>query len=224
MIFFYPKTIESQTSKINGEIKVTKLLGTYRLVVGGYTQSGGLLHNIWGKALRSVKKKYKFKNPRILILGFAGGTAAKLVRTHWPKSRITGIEIDPVVIKLSKKYFQVGDIPDLDLIKEDAIKWTIEKAKSNRKISFDIILVDLYIGNNPAPGSQDSEFLKAVRKLISKNGIALFNRLIVKKEKSEVREFKEKLEEVFGTVIRISTPANAVFSVRKTLNSQRTKT
>lgn len=210
MVFFYPKTIEAQTSKINGEVKVIKLFGTYRVVAGGYTQSGGLVHAIWKTVLKEIKRKNQFKKPNILILGFGAGSAALIAHNLWPEAQITGIELDPVIIKFANNYFRVDTIPKLKIINEDAIEWVIDKEK-NKKEKFDIILVDLYIGGEPPAGSIQPPFIKAVSNLLENNGIALFNRLIKDDKKREEEAFTNKLSKVFNNVKKVPTPANVVY-------------
>lgn len=213
-MFFYPKTVETRNSKINGEIKVTKLLGSYRLIVGGCTQSGGLLNNIWKKALKSSKKDLNKKQPKILILGFGAGTAAQIIHNYWPQSTITGIEIDPIIIDLAKKYFKIDNIPQVKIIISDAIKWTLEKEKKQKNF-YDLILVDMYIGSRLPSEVKNSHFLKALNSIISPDGSIFFNQLIVKGKKQQIIELKTILDEIFVNVRRIRTPANAVFKAEK---------
>jgi spermidine synthase len=214
MVFFYPKTIEILTSKISGKIKVLKLFGSFRVVAGGYTQSGGLIHAIWDKVLKQIKKEKIIKKPNILILGLGAGSAAQVAHSLWPDAKITGIEIDPIMIKLAKKYFRIDSIPNLKIINQDAIGWVKEKA-DKRQDKFDLILIDLYVGEKPAPKSSDPTVLQAIRHLLKKDGLAIFNRLIKAGEKEDFKEFKNCLSEVFTTIKRIPSPANAIFAAYK---------
>lgn len=54
----------------------------------------------------------------ILVLGFATGTFAKLSRQFFPESQIDGVEIDPEIINLGKKYFSLQD-EDASIFVED---------------------------------------------------------------------------------------------------------
>lgn len=210
MVFFVPQLIETQKSKINGEVQVTKLFGSYRLVVGKYTQSGGLIHPIWKKALKWVKKRIKKDSPNILILGLGAGTAAKICNNLWPQSEITGIEIDPVVIDLAKKYFKLDSIPSLEVVKTDAIKWV---HKNTNKKKYDLILVDMYIGSEPPLKASSEQFLESIKNMLHTESLAIFNRLLIKEKTKDVEDFKTKLELNFPNLKRIRTPANAVFAV-----------
>lgn len=213
-MFFYPKTIETRKSKINGEIKVVKLLGTYRLVVGKYTQSGGLVYSIWKKALKKIKKQIKSSKPKILILGLGAGNAAEIANQYWPKAKIIGIDLDKIIIELGKKYFLLDKISNLTIIQTDAIKWVTNKSKE-KKEAFDIIIIDLYIGTNPPKEVSSDYFLKQIHRLLSLNGLAVFNRLTIKGQRQKTKKFKSKLETIFKTVQKVPTPANLVLSVHK---------
>lgn len=213
MVFFIPKTVETRTSEINGKIKVVKVYGKLSINAGGFTQSGGLIHIIWEKVLRRIEAQQKFIAPDILILGLGAGSAAGIATGLWPESQITGIEIDPLMIELGNKYLNLSSIPNLNLVNEDAMAWVAEKANETQR--FDLILVDLYIGGNPPRQSLAKPFLKGVSHLLKKDSLAVFNRLIRKGNKAELKEFKEKLDHVFGKIERVPTPANAVFTAYK---------
>ncbi len=209
MVFFYPKTVETKISKINGEIRVVKLLNTYRIVVGGYTQSGGLIEPIWKKALQYVKKNSNKSHHDVLILGLGAGTSAQLINQIWPNAYIVGIEIDPHIISLAKKYFKLSEITNLDVIKSDAFRWLTDSKKSLRS-TFDLILVDMYVGEFPPVETASDEFLMNIKQILTKDGIILFNRLMTKKNKADVSAFKTKITQVFPVVKRIRTPANVM--------------
>ncbi|MFH1863767.1 MAG: hypothetical protein ABIJ85_02580, partial [bacterium] len=102
------KILEERKSKYNGDIKVVKSLGygTY-IQVEGLTQSGGVVTDVWRTTLKKLRTK-EIKN--CLILGLGGGSAAKLVRKYWPDCKIIGVDIDPVMAELGKKYLGLGQI------------------------------------------------------------------------------------------------------------------
>lgn len=219
MVFFFPKTIEKRTSKLNGTIEVVKLLGSYSLVVAGYTQSGGLIQTIWEKSLRKIKKDISKRNPKILILGLGAGTAAQIANHLWPKAEIKGIELDPEVIRLANKYFNLNQIPNLEIIIDDAIDWVNPLLTTHNPASpagrpqlYDLILVDLYLGGNVVPQSRSKGFLESLNNLLAENGVVLINQLIKKEKKGEAVKLKKTLSKVFPRVERIPTPANAVFA------------
>ena len=154
-------------SKFNGQIKIKKYLWETSVWVGGFEQSGPLVKAVWQKALKNVTIAPK----SVLILGLGCGVAAKLISQKFPNALITGVEIDPVMIDVGKKYFDLGKIKRLKIICEDAKVFL----KKNKK-KFDLILVDIYIGEKQVLPNN----LKFYKK---KNGVILLNELKDNKNK-----------------------------------------
>jgi spermidine synthase len=190
------KILAERKSKFNGNLRVVKTLGmgTY-IQSNGLTQSGGIVETIWKQTLRKVKNK-KVKN--CLILGLGGGTAAKLIEKYWPEAKISGIEIDPVMIELGKKYLGLGEI-DIDIKIQDAAKSISGK--------FDLIIVDLYHGDQFPKKFEDEKFLKR----LSKNKVVIFNRLYYGDKRALAVKFGLKLQKIFRKVEYFYPEANLTF-------------
>ena len=164
--------LEKISSPLNGEISVREdLFGKRELMIGGVAQSGGLVEKLWQQFFQVQSTNYKVQN--CLILGLGGGTAAKLLSAKFPQAKITGIEIDPKVIELGKKYFGLGEIPNLKIMVGDAIN--LIQSTEHRVQSFDLVIVDLYIGQDFPPGAQNEAFLGKVASLVNKGGRVIFN-------------------------------------------------
>lgn len=196
---FFPRTVYKTESQISGEILVKEQLGKYTLHVQNLTQSGGIVKTIWKKALKQVERRKK-EVKRCLVLGLGGGTAVQLIKASYPKAKIIGIEIDPEIIKIGKKFFGLDEIENLEIINAEAIKW-VSSYQNNK---FDLILVDLYIGGRFSRKAGSDEFLKKIKKLLSKKGIIVFNWLKNRDEK----KFVKKLKENFLRIGRLELPAN----------------
>src|SRR3989344_9616764 len=113
------KILEEVTSPINGKIQVVRSLGLGNYIqVEGLTQSGGVVNEVWKTTLWKLKNKRTKELKNCLILGLGGGSAAKLVRKFWTDAKITGIEIDPIMVNLGKKYLKL-DAAGVDVIIDD---------------------------------------------------------------------------------------------------------
>lgn len=191
--------MEERKSKINGDIGVVRSLGfgTY-IQAGGITQSGGIVEQIWRSTLKKLRTK-EIKN--CLILGLGGGSVAKLVRKFWPKAKITGVEIDPIMIELGTRYLGLDKV-QVQVQVQDALKFV--KKNFNR---FDLVIVDLYIGDKFPEKFENEKFLKK----LTKNKIVIFNRLYYGEKKKEAVKFGEKLEKVFRRVDLFHPQANLMF-------------
>lgn len=198
------RILEITHSKYNGEIKVVKdfTWGT-RIVVKGLTQSGGIVNNIWKETLKKIlASKPLIRN--CLILGLGGGTAAKLVSQYWIGSEISGIDIDKKMVDLGIKYLGL-DPKKIKIIIEDAFD------SSKKPKTYDLILIDLYTGDKFPDKFETKEFIQKVKKILNKDGIAVFNRLYAGEKRVGSLKFGEKLEKVFQKVDYIYPQANLHF-------------
>ena len=202
------KVIEKRVSPINGRITVARSLGlgTY-IQVEGLTQSGGIVGGIWMKTLKKVKSE-KFKIKSCLILGLGGGTAAKIAKSLWPEAEITGVEIDPIMVELGIRYLSL-EVSGVKVVIGDALEISEKlKVKSEK---FDLILVDMYLGDKFPEKFEDTTFLKLILKLLTSNGLVVFNRLYYGEKRPEAVKFGEKLKKVFPTVEYFYPQANLMF-------------
>lgn len=190
---FFTKVLEIRKSKYNGHVKVLKNFawGTY-IQCNGLTQSGGIVESFWKSTLNQIPHS-AFQIHKILILGLGGGTLAKLLRKKYPDAKITGVEIDPIIIELGKKYLDLDKYNVLVKIM-DAKKFKIKK--------YDLVIVDGYIGD---------KYVDLVRSDISKSKLVIFNRIYLKNQKFDVSEFKNKLEEMFKKVEIFRPQVNLMF-------------
>jgi spermidine synthase len=206
------KILEEVKSVINGKIRVVKSLGcgTY-IQVDNLTQSGGVVYEVWRSTLHKIKnKKSKIKN--CLILGLGGGSAAKLVRKYWPEAKITGVEIDPVMIDLGKKYLGLADL-NIDLKIQDAFEFCLKG--NTQKTKYDLILVDTYVFDEFPKNLESREFLEKVKSLLTSKGLAIFNRLYWDEKRKLAVKFADKLAKVFSRVTPFYPEANAMFVCQK---------
>lgn len=212
MNIFQPKILDKRRSKYNGEIIVTKDLAFGVTVrVGGLTQSGGIVEEIWRKTLRKVKsKKSEVKN--CLILGLGGGSSAKVIRKFWPDATITGIDIDPIMIEMGNKYLGLDKL-NVRIQVCDAFKFMTSKGQS-RISKFDLILIDLYVGFEFPSEFEEEIFLKAIARNLSTYGVAVFNRLYSGDKRPAAVKFGQKLEKVFSKVEYYYPQANLMFICR----------
>ena len=134
----FPTVIASAKSKYSDNIKVVEGLGFRHLSTDSIQHSGGIVSQIWSTALKNVARK----NKTWLVLGVAGGSVIKLISQKYHPATIVGIDIDPVIVDLGKKYFDLDKIPNLKIIIGDAQKLP--------RGNYDYILVDLF-GRDSCP-------------------------------------------------------------------------
>jgi len=76
---------------------------------------------------------------RILLLGLGGGAGIRQIQTLIKFKHLRAIEIDPVHIKIAKRWFGV-DAENIKITEADAIKWLTEYTSSG----YDLIIDDLF--------------------------------------------------------------------------------
>lgn len=201
--------LEERESKYNGHLKVVKTwgMGTY-IQAGGLTQSGGIVESIWKQTLKKISKAWpnnnlvndkKLNAKSILILGLGGGTLAKLLRKKYPDAKIIGVEIDPIMIELGKKYLDL-DRYDIDIKIIDAFKFL-----KNSKQKYDLLIVDTYLGDKVVEIAEIAGSDPAMAE------ITVFNRLYYGNKRPDTVRFGNRLEKIFKKVTWFYPEANLMF-------------
>ena len=203
MGLFSPKVLEETSSPINGKITVLKSFGfgTY-IQVGDLTQSGGIVYDVWRASLGKVRK-IKHSLEKALILGLGGGTNAQIIREFWPPAQITGVDIDPVMVEMGKKYLGLKDVRT---VIRDATDFTEGEVKKGNK--YDLVLVDTYLGDTFPEKLESDVFLGKVKKLLEPGGVVVFNRLYYDEKRPQAMRFGAKLEKYFSEVDYVFPEAN----------------
>lgn len=214
------QVLEEVDSSINGKITVVRSLafGTY-ISVGGLTQSGGVLKDIWKNTLKKVKgqkslrvrdsQESETKVKSCLILGLGGGSAAKLVGQFWPEAQITGVDLDPLMVNMGEKYLGF-EKKDIKFIISDAYEYVNKNSKFKIQ-NYDLILIDLYIGDQYPEKFEEVDFIRLVKNNLADGGIAVFNRLYSGDKRREAMKFTGKLEKIFKKVEVVYPEANVMF-------------
>jgi spermidine synthase len=126
-------------------IHVTELHGVRRL----YLNEGLAVHSMWrrGSVLTGGEWDTYLAVPsllgrplrRVAILGNAGGTTARALGVFYPAARVDGVELDPAVTAVGRRYFGLDDNPRLNVVTADArpfLRRTRER--------YDVIVVDAF--------------------------------------------------------------------------------
>lgn len=208
--------LEERKSKFNGLIQVVGTMEGPRIVVDGVTQSGGLMKQVWKAGLRKIKQLLP-EAPDVLVLGLGGGSAVEVVKKYYPNARITGLEIDAEMVEMGKKYMQLSKIADFEIIIADATIWVEKNSKTvgDKSKRFDLILIDLFCGEEIPRQFYKEKFIGEVRKLLKKNGYIAFNHLYSFLKKNDARILLKTLRKIFSVVITVRPEANVIIIVQR---------
>jgi spermidine synthase len=113
-------------------------------------------------------------NPkRILIIGLGGGVLSNVMHELSPNAEIINVDIDPVVVKLAKKYFDYKDGNNIKTVIKDGRVFV--KRALLKKEKFDWIVLDAFNGDYIPEHLMTKEFLTETKKLLNDGGILTAN-------------------------------------------------
>lgn len=108
---------------------------------------------------------------RMLVLGLGGGSLPMFLHKNYPESVIDVVEIDPEVISVAKRFFDVREDARLRIHLSDARKFV----DSSSPGVYDLILVDAFGANSAPAHLTTQEFLSALRRAVSTEGVVIGN-------------------------------------------------
>ena len=202
------KLLEKLESPFNGKIEVVRMLGFGTILrAANLTQSGGIIYDLWKHTFKRVHGK-KTEVQNVLILGLGGGTLVKVIHKFWHEAKVTGVDIDPLMVEMGKKHLGLKE-DEVEIVVEDATVFC--KRQIKQKMQYDLICIDMYNGDVFPPQFEELEFIKMVKKLLAPDGIAIFNRLYYGEKRKLSVKFSKKLSEVFSTNEAVYPEANVMF-------------
>ncbi|MDP2181860.1 MAG: fused MFS/spermidine synthase [Actinomycetota bacterium] len=107
---------------------------------------------------------------RVLVLGLGGGTLVKRMWRDYPQMSIDAVEIDPVVVEVSQRYFGLPDDPRIRVFAEDARRY-IQRTNE----TYDIIVIDAYYADGLPFHLTTTEFLGEVKARLAPDGVVAYN-------------------------------------------------
>lgn len=192
----WEKTLFKGKSNFNGDIKVTENSGTRRLVVGNNTQSVSLKKNgkagwrYWDDMIPADISLDA--DARVLILGLGGGTTAKIITARFGPIAIDGVDIDPLMIELGKKYFDMTE-PNLKINIGDAIDFVREA-----RYKYDLICLDVFVAGSIPSKIETKEFISMVKNILAEDGVCTINKIFSGKDEQII--FENLVRSVFPSI------------------------
>jgi spermidine synthase len=107
---------------------------------------------------------------RVAILGNAAGTTARALGVYYPEARVDGVELDPAVSRVGRRYFGMEDNPELRVHDADARPFL-----RSTEARFDLIVVDAYHQPYVPFYLATREFFALVRDRLAPDGIVALN-------------------------------------------------
>jgi predicted O-methyltransferase YrrM len=155
-------------SAFNGELEITYSRG--RKILDGATVnlSYGSVHRIWKSGLRKVNLDGV---KRVLLLGLGGGSVIDILRNQYEfAGHITAIELDPVMIRVAKSEFGIGNSSNQKIKMDNAFDF-IHRTRQR----FDLIITDVFIESKVAPEVFEPTYWDDIMRILSEEGCLLMN-------------------------------------------------
>jgi spermidine synthase len=109
----------------------------------------------------------------ILIIGLGGGTLPRALKEVVPDARIDVVEIDPAVVKVARRFFDLGDSSTLNVIEADG-RVQVKRALRQQQ-RYDMIMLDAFDHEYIPEHLLTREFLLEVKGLLTPSGVLVAN-------------------------------------------------
>ena len=106
---------------------------------------------------------------RLAIIGLAAGTSARQAAAAFPDVTIDGFEIDPAIIEVGRKYFDMNQ-PELNAVAQDG-RWGLV----TRQAQYELISIDAYRPPYIPWHFTTQEFFQLTHQRLSSDGVLVLN-------------------------------------------------
>ncbi|MBU0544197.1 MAG: fused MFS/spermidine synthase, partial [Proteobacteria bacterium] len=131
-----------------------------------------------------------------LIIGLAGGTLSRQLNHFFPGMQLTGVEIDPGVIKAAKEHFNLDD-QRVNIIAADGRMFV----KYSEKEKYDLIFIDAYSQELYIPWHLTTrEFFSEISGRLNDDGLIAMNIVSNSQESSLMKGIIGSLQTIYDHV------------------------
>lgn len=179
--YLYPIPERKSYSMINGTIEINWNNGQKVIDSRTANYSYGSLQRLLKHGLSKIDASFWLHCNEILILGVAGGSVIKTLRNDFLfQGNITGVEIDPEMIRWMRNEFEIDNNYNTQIIELDAEYYIQETQKK-----FDLIIIDIFIDTTMPNFLFEASFVDKVFEQLHTNGVILFNTIFHSQEHKE---------------------------------------
>jgi predicted O-methyltransferase YrrM len=200
--FFITEVWESISTEHNPMIQVVYEYGKIKLNAKTVNYSFGSLHVAFAETFAEydiARRNYD----TVLILGLGAGSIPAILSSYGRNYHMIGVEIDPEMIRLAQKYFNLDYHTNLQIVIADAIQFV-----SETKQKYDIICVDLFIDYEIPTKAELPDFLVNLKNILSNNGILIYNRILLPQTMASTERFISIFDQIFPESESFKTLAN----------------
>jgi spermidine synthase len=156
-------------------IRVAEDSGTRYIDFDNLRQSAMLLDDPWDLRLRytrflALALAFQPEPKRVLVLGLGGGSFPKRLYRDFPQVVVDVVDIDPEVIGIAKRYFQVPEDSRLRLHLRDGRRFVRETTEK-----YDLIFLDAYNSDTIPFHLTTREFYRQLEARLAPGGFVVSN-------------------------------------------------
>ncbi len=165
--------LKEYRSPVNGRLEVWLINGKKTLEAESVNYSYASLHKVFQQAFKkSDLSKQNIRNA--LILGFGGGSVAKILREEMGMAcNITGVDADSLLFRIAEDDF--GIRPDASL---NCITARAEEFIAHNREHYDLIVVDVFVNDRVPEEITEESFLKNVGGALNPGGRIYLNLIV----------------------------------------------
>jgi len=183
-------------------IRVAEESGTRYIDFDNLRQSAMLLQDPWDLRLRytrflALALAFQAEPKRALVLGLGGGSFPKRLYRDFPQLVVDAVDIDPEVLAIAKRYFQVPEDARMRLHAKDGRRFIQET-----DTKYDMIFLDAYNSDTIPFHLTTREFYREVQARLAPGGVVVSNIIGVLRgpQSGFFRSMYRTLAEAFPTV------------------------
>lgn len=188
LLYFYwrlrLKKIAIYNSSLLGKIEIfQKYNGEKVLTINSYPQGvsiedKSITKSYWFCIAELIAKFCKNKTkPKILMIGLGANTISALIAQKNSKIHQTIIEIDKFIIEACRKYFNLDQLPNYQIIQANAFQLLTTNSQLPTT-NYDAIIIDIFTGEPPyvSLDSNQPNFIEKIMPFLKNDGMIIFNR------------------------------------------------
>lgn len=191
--FLNEELVEASSSEYNPTLEVSYSAGRMLLNSQNSNYSYGTLMDVFRSVFKELDLKHRAPSSA-LILGLGAGCILQLFEDFEISPQTIGVELDPEVIRLANKHFDLAEYDNLLVLEQDANVFV-----QKHQATFDLIIVDLFLDQSIPGFAQTPQFLQQLIKRLNPGGVLIYNRMT---ETTEGRQQTVHFEEMLSILVQ----------------------
>lgn len=178
-------------SSVSGTLELWLINGRKVVHAAHVNYSFHSLHRVFQKAFRRAGLE---KNPpkKVLVLGFGAGSAAHILQHEYGfDCSVTGVDLDPVMLRLAREEFGQIPSPRLRLVAADAVSFIASDTDV-----YDLTVVDIFVDDLVPEAVTSPLFLAQTIGRLSSGGRFFLNLITTTRQgQQQLQQVKEILKD-----------------------------